>query len=137
MKFHKGLAFLGIASAATLGVFVSPGTANASTGGGCSTGTNTGDGVTIRPCVSASGSNPEFDGYMIKNTGCARAYLDLMSADNDSLYSTHEVSCTDGHKGTYAYPGVNGRHYFTIMWVFDNDGNELEQWASPTETFSN
>lgn len=133
MKMSRGVASLAVAAAATMGVLAVPGTANASSGGGC--GTFSGAGETLESCISASGAYLEPDGYIIKNTGCAYAFVDLVNPANDALLSRHQVSCSLGHKGPFPYAGTNGQQYETDLWTADSSGIVILSLRSWPETF--
>lgn len=134
MKMRKGVASLAVAAAATMGAVLMPGTANASTGGGCATFSGAGD--TLEPCISASGHYVEPDGYIIKNTGCASAYLQLFNEVDGTVLATHNVGCSLGHKGPFPYLGTNGQKYETRLWTQDSDGIVIISTLSWSLSFS-
>lgn len=118
MQLRKTLAPLVVAAAALTGTLVMPGTASASTGGGCYTASAGGN--TVEPCISASGHYAEPDAYIIKNTGCVTAYVDLLAAGSEKLLARHTVSCSTGHKGPFPYLATNGEQLETRVITLDS-----------------
>jgi hypothetical protein len=117
-----------------MGIVLAPGTANASTGGGC--GSDTVAGGSVKACISASGANLEPDGYVLSNSECSTVHIILTDQTTKTNVLDYNVGCGLGHIGPFAYKGVNGHKYVTLVDLITYDGSTLAVAVSPTEAFS-
>ena len=132
MRMHRSVTALAVAMAGTTAIALAPGTAYASTGGGC--GTN----GPLKACISASGSNVEPDFYITAPTpGCT--YLHAQVDDDTTGVEIGEWNETApcgpiGHFGPWPFAGKNGDHY--SISVAESGGDGYLVW-SPDLVFSN
>lgn len=133
MKIRSMSVSFAVLAAAFAGTMIASGTASASTGGGCHTVSAGGD--TVEGCVSASGGYVEPDGYIIANPGCAEVIVALVDDTTGLVDESMSASCSLGHKGPYAYKGINGHKYYSEVFTYAN-GHAIALAESPVETFS-
>ncbi|WP_435126219.1 hypothetical protein [Actinacidiphila sp. bgisy144] len=130
----KKIASLGVAATAAAGILMMPGTAQASSGGGC-TSAWADDGDQVSACISASGSNLEPDGYVIDASVCTTAHVLLADETTKTLVLDYNVGCGTGHVGPFAYKGVNGHKYQSEVYI-EESNIQIVSAASPVETLS-
>lgn len=134
MKVRRSLASAAAAAGVVAAVVMTPGTASASSGGGCST--VQGSGGKVSACLSASGSDLEPDAYILSATTCTTTYIELFDDTTGSGPLAEEnVGCGVGHYGPFAYKGVNGHQYYTVVVMVHGTTN-VAQAGSPDETLS-
>jgi hypothetical protein len=134
LNIRKGIAPLAV-GAALVGTVLVPGVANASSGGGCDV-SGVVSGMEVEACISASGSNLEPDGYIIRNSGCRSVTIYLYTGGGAGV-NQWNVSCSGGHKGPIpqALPGGNHGYFYVEMTMFNSSGGFVNV-ESPDEYFS-
>ncbi|MEU1628446.1 hypothetical protein ABZ746_24570 [Streptomyces sp. NPDC020096] len=131
MKVRKSFASLAATAGAVAAVVLAPGTANASSGGGCA-GT-----YEVRACISASGAYLKPDGYILSNvSACRTTYISLTDITTGAILQQESVGCWPGHYGPFPYKGINGHRYGVRVFMLGSSGLLASQW-SYAETFSN
>ena len=129
MNMRRSAASLAVAAAAMADIALTPGVANASTGGGCVR-----QGL-IEACVSASGKYVEPDFYVLASIpGCS--YLGIQVNDDTSGTYTRQYfsGCATGHHGPYPLVGTNGHQYSVLAFAQGTGGTDFA--VSKELTFS-
>ena len=134
MKIRSTFLSLAVLATAFTGTVLASGTANASSGGGCTTATA--GGASVKACISASGANLEPDGYILANSGCAEAYLEIIDETSGTVNAVIDYSCSLGHKGPVAYGGINGHSYYSKLFLVTASGSTIVSASSPVEKFA-
>lgn len=134
MIVKKSLTSLAMVATAAAGIVMMPGTAHASSGGGCVSATAD-DGDKVSACISASGANVEPDGYVISAPVCTTVHIELFDATTNTKVLDDNVGCGEGHIGPFAYRGVNGHKYQSEVYMQTSSVTTVSA-ASPSETFS-
>lgn len=132
MRMRRSATALAVAVAGMTAIALAPGTAYASTGGGCMTN------GPLKACISASGSNVEPDFYIIAPTpGCTHLNAEV---DDETTHTIKGVwnewaPCGPiGHFGPWPFAGQNGHSY--QISLTESGGGEYIVW-SPYFVFSN
>ena len=134
-KAHRSVASLAAIAAAAAAVVLVPGTALASSGGGCRTTDSSNS--DLEACISASGAYLEPDGYIISETGsCSTSYLILDDLTAGTTVAKYNIGCGTGHYGPFANKGVNGHEYSVELVSVNSSGSPLNSAWSYDETFS-
>ncbi|WP_427922619.1 hypothetical protein [Streptomyces sp. cg40] len=134
MKVHKSVSLSMAAVGAVAAVVLVPGTADASSGGGCHT-QSSGMGK-LESCISASGAYLEPDGYLlVVADNCETTYIELEDVTTGDVVLRDSVGCWPGHYGPFAYKGTNGHKYATIVVTYSSSSQLAISW-SPVETLS-
>ncbi|SEG91586.1 hypothetical protein SAMN05216223_12420 [Actinacidiphila yanglinensis] len=106
MKIRRSAASLAVAVTALAGIALTPGTASASTGGGCGT---TGS---LKSCISASGKNVAPDFYIIAPTpGCTSVEFYVYDETSGATKFDQDYPCILGHIAPIVFAGTNGHRY--------------------------
>ena len=135
MKAHRSVASLAATVAAVAVVVLAPGTALASSGGGCQTANPGSD--ALEACISASGAYLEPDGYILSEAGnCSTTYIDLQDYTTGVMVAQENVGCGTGHYGPFPYKGTNGHQYRVKVDSVDSAGIALNVVWSDIENFS-
>jgi hypothetical protein len=130
MKTRRSVTTLAVAITAMTGIALAPGTANASTGGGCTTF------GPIEACISASGAYVEPDFYVVAPTpGCTELDMTVYDDEGGTTATSFPGYCTGGHHGPYPIVGTNGHHYSVLVSAISASGDDST--LSPLLTFSN
>jgi hypothetical protein len=129
-KLRKGVLAMAVVAATGLGsLLATSSAAQAASGGGCSSWSQSIEGVSVQACINASGITINADGWARGSSSKCYVQVTLLNSSYQSLGTGGTQSCTSGHHTGPS--GVYWGTYYSEMCVYDLYSTNFRCMISP------